>query len=215
MGIDRTGSNSYIICTSSTRPASPAEGVIIYETDTNLSYYYDSAAWRLNGVQVVGHSALGGSAASISITLPSITNGLHLIVETLVQSDTTSNDITLQPNGDNTSGNYFHQFMYGQNATAAANQSAATGARMSLVDNGSTYWANGIAWVFNYAGSGQKTIQTNYGSPYGLTTTAVTLFEHCVWKSTAAITSITIKSTAASSNLRAGSMATVKVIGSI
>jgi hypothetical protein len=34
-----------IICTSSTRPASPFEGQVIYETDTGLSLIYDGSAW--------------------------------------------------------------------------------------------------------------------------------------------------------------------------
>ena len=34
-----------IICTSSTRPASPFEGQKIYETDTNRELTYDSSAW--------------------------------------------------------------------------------------------------------------------------------------------------------------------------
>jgi hypothetical protein len=34
-----------IICTSSTRPASPFEGQAIYETDTGLSLIYDGSAW--------------------------------------------------------------------------------------------------------------------------------------------------------------------------
>ncbi|MEK9738106.1 MAG: hypothetical protein VW438_00075 [Euryarchaeota archaeon] len=34
-----------IICTSSTRPASPFEGQKIYETDTGLSLIYDGSAW--------------------------------------------------------------------------------------------------------------------------------------------------------------------------
>ena len=35
-----------IICTSSTRPASPFEGQVIYETDTGLTRYYDGTAWE-------------------------------------------------------------------------------------------------------------------------------------------------------------------------
>jgi hypothetical protein len=34
-----------IVCTSSTRPASPVEGQVIYETDTNKGYTYTGAAW--------------------------------------------------------------------------------------------------------------------------------------------------------------------------
>lgn len=41
------GTPSYVICTSSTRPASPVEGQLIYETDTNLLYVYTGSAWGL------------------------------------------------------------------------------------------------------------------------------------------------------------------------
>jgi len=36
-----------ITCTSSTRPASPSEGMTIYETDTNETLQYDGANWRI------------------------------------------------------------------------------------------------------------------------------------------------------------------------
>ena len=35
-----------IICTSSTRPASPFEGQMVYETDTGLTRYYDGSSWE-------------------------------------------------------------------------------------------------------------------------------------------------------------------------
>lgn len=35
-----------ITCTSSTRPASPSEGMTIYETDTNLYAFYTGTAWQ-------------------------------------------------------------------------------------------------------------------------------------------------------------------------
>lgn len=38
-----------IICTSSTRPASPFAGQVIYETDTSLSYTYNGSAWVQTG----------------------------------------------------------------------------------------------------------------------------------------------------------------------
>lgn len=40
-----------VICTSSTRPASPFEGQRIYETDTNKEWVYDGAAWYSPGLQ--------------------------------------------------------------------------------------------------------------------------------------------------------------------
>jgi hypothetical protein len=36
---------SVIVCTSSTRPASPVEGMTIYQTDTDNQWFYDGAAW--------------------------------------------------------------------------------------------------------------------------------------------------------------------------
>lgn len=41
-----TLASRYVICTSGTRPGSPFEGEIIYETDTNRVYVYDGAAWK-------------------------------------------------------------------------------------------------------------------------------------------------------------------------
>ena len=38
-----------IICTSSTRPASPFEGQTIYETDTDFTYTYNGSTWTLTG----------------------------------------------------------------------------------------------------------------------------------------------------------------------
>jgi len=213
MSLDSSAVAPYKICTSSTRPASPKEGQLIFETDTNIRYYHDGTNWRLLGMQTIGYALLDSSSPTIGITIPTITNGLHLYVQTMIQSDTTSNDIGLQPNGDNISGNYFHQFLYGQNTTVTAAQSTMTGARMGLCDSGSTYWALGQAWVFNYAGSGQKTIQTIYGTPYGLSTSAIDLAEHCIWKSTAAITTLTLR--ASTGNFRAGSFMSAQVIGSV
>ncbi len=44
-----TGNVRRVVCTSGTRPVSPAEGVTIYETDTDLEYTWDNAAWVLTG----------------------------------------------------------------------------------------------------------------------------------------------------------------------
>ena len=213
MTLTRTDVISNQIVTSSTRPSSPTKGQVIYETDTNLVYYYDGSSWRIFGLQTVGHTVLGGLATTITVTLPSITNGLHLLVYALLQADTNATTGNLCPNNDTTSANYFHQRFLGQNTTVSSSQTAAAGARMGNMDNGSTYWNAGYAWVYNYAGSGQKTMQSVYGSPQSLGTSAIILTEQCVWKSTAAITSLVLSAT--TGNFRAGSMLTVQVQGSI
>jgi len=213
VAINRSGNSQYMIVTSSTRPASPTDGQIIYETDTNLVYYYDGAVWRMYGLQTVGHTVLGVDATTITVTLPTITNGLHLLVYALVQTSSSAITTNLCPNNDTTSGNYFHQRLFGQNASVTAAQTTTAGARMGNLDNGSTYWCSGNAVVYNYAGSGQKTIQALYGSPQALSTSALMHTEHCIWKSTAAITSLVL--VCSSGNIRTGSMLSVQVQGSI
>ena len=45
------------VCTSTTRPSTPFEGQMIYETDTDLTYIYGGSAWQ----QVSGGTAVGNS----------------------------------------------------------------------------------------------------------------------------------------------------------
>jgi hypothetical protein len=42
-----------IVCTSSTRPASPNEGMTIYETDTDRHAFYTGTAWRYFGGKIL------------------------------------------------------------------------------------------------------------------------------------------------------------------
>ncbi len=37
----------HLLCTSTSRPASPSEGMVIYETDTNTKRWYDGTNWQL------------------------------------------------------------------------------------------------------------------------------------------------------------------------
>lgn len=48
MSIGRTSNptSNYTICTSSTRPASPSTGIMIYETDTGFVLVYDGSSWE-------------------------------------------------------------------------------------------------------------------------------------------------------------------------
>lgn len=49
-----------VVCTSSTRPGSPSEGQIIYETDTDLFYGYKGTSW-----QSIGGGATGGGTDAV------------------------------------------------------------------------------------------------------------------------------------------------------
>lgn len=62
------------VCTSSTRPASPYEGQMIYETDTNRVLVYDNAAWVMiadtdqpPGLQLIKTQTITGSSSSVTV----------------------------------------------------------------------------------------------------------------------------------------------------
>lgn len=59
-----------IACTSSTRPASPQAGMVIYETDTDSFRYYTGSAWS---TPYAGRSVLAFDSGTVSIT-PSAAN---------------------------------------------------------------------------------------------------------------------------------------------
>lgn len=58
------------LCTSATRPSSPAEGFTIYETDTNLYRYWNGSAW-VTLLDPATSGLLGGIYLCTSATRPS------------------------------------------------------------------------------------------------------------------------------------------------
>ena len=61
------------VCTSTTRPSAPYEGMMIYETDTNRVLVYDNAAWVMiadtdapPGLQKIIPTSVSGTGASIA-----------------------------------------------------------------------------------------------------------------------------------------------------
>lgn len=59
-------------CTSGTRPASPDEGMVIYETDTNQLKAYNGSAWVRTGA--FDYEAAGGGSINETTTIASITS---------------------------------------------------------------------------------------------------------------------------------------------
>jgi hypothetical protein len=102
------------VCTSSTRPASPYEGMVIYETDTNRTLVWDASAWVLVstgtsnpvGSELVGSGTFSNAATFdvtgfsssydfyqllISVKTTSVSNGLlsaQLVSGTTVRNST-------------------------------------------------------------------------------------------------------------------------------
>ena len=73
-----TASNRYTVCTSSTHPASPLAGDVIYETDTGntLTYQSSTTGWTANwntGWGSMGSGFQSGGDQSTTTTITDVT----------------------------------------------------------------------------------------------------------------------------------------------
>lgn len=79
MGISNQIPNSRLaqpgVCTSTTRPASPFEGQVIYETDTNRVLVYDASAWVMiadtdqpPALQLIKTQTIGSAVSSVTVS---------------------------------------------------------------------------------------------------------------------------------------------------
>jgi len=57
------------VCTSSTRPATPYEGQVIYETDTDRVLYFNGSAWVAQNAEINGLTEIGENIADLD-TIP-------------------------------------------------------------------------------------------------------------------------------------------------
>jgi hypothetical protein len=63
------------VCTSTNRPSSPFEGMVIYETDTNRVLVWDNAAWVMiadtdspPGLQLIKSQTVGTAVSSVTVS---------------------------------------------------------------------------------------------------------------------------------------------------
>lgn len=208
------------VCTSSTRPASPYEGQVIYETDTDLLYVWVGSSWQLvSGRQIAGKDQLSSASSTLSVTLPSITNGYNLhIVASLQHATSTNIDVALQFNSD-TGANYDRQYLIAYDGTMASgvanNQS---GVLIGTCGNNSANrTASYVVDVPNFQAAFHKTVVSNGLDPRAMTAgsgagSALWLSVGGVWRNTSSITSVQLKT--GSGNFAANSRMTVYVEGS-
>ena len=127
MGItQQIGASSIIkpgVCTSSTRPASPYEGQMIYETDTDLTYIYGGSAWQqVSGGTAVGNSGLVfvksqavGSTAVGSVVVTGAFSSTYDNYFITWQGGTMSGDTALKLQLGSTVTGYYGAFIYTPN----------------------------------------------------------------------------------------------------
>lgn len=104
------GVQDFIICTSGTRPVTPAEGTLIYETDTDKIFAYYSGGWNLPknvAGGVIGHAkaeanqgGIGGVEVDLTnLSVPINTNASRRILISAVlpnvSSDTSDDTFAL------------------------------------------------------------------------------------------------------------------------
>ncbi len=67
--IGTTGDTAIVVCTSGTRPALPFDGMVIYETDTDLFYYYDGSDWVYMGRVIICTSGTRPSSPWVGLSI--------------------------------------------------------------------------------------------------------------------------------------------------
>lgn len=157
-----TSSASYSVCTSSSRPGSPGEGRMIYETDTNKALIYNGTSW-------IEISDLDNTGA-LSDASPRGILGKHSL-ETAF--NTSSNHTTYQDDGLTTSVTYaanrilkvtYNTRLY---APGGANRISARILRGSTViattstrESLSTTVAENFSWCFWFTGPSSGATET-------------------------------------------------------
>lgn len=75
---------SVIVCTSTTRPSAPTEGLFIYETDTDRVFSYSGTAWVYRGGTIICTSTTRPSAPFDGLTIYETNTARTLIYSSVV-----------------------------------------------------------------------------------------------------------------------------------
>jgi hypothetical protein len=116
------------VCTSTTRPASPYEGQMIYETDTDLTYLYSGSAWtQISGSTAKGNSGLVyiteqtvGTGVS-SVTLSNVFSATYDNYRVVYSGGTGSGEVGLGMRVGGVTTNYSHMLFWATFAAGTAN----------------------------------------------------------------------------------------------
>lgn len=143
-----TGVSPTIICTSSTRPASPFEGQTIYETDTKKEFTYTGSAWtesalfRTANGAVVDNYRVPPMVISQGVnTSQSVNNVTDAILQWTTAPTTDTN--AFWATGANTRFTCGASGIYQVNAGWQVNSNALTGMYIGILRNGSGIITNG------------------------------------------------------------------------
>lgn len=160
MGISNIASNLRPgICTSSTRPTTPYEGQVIYETDTNRTLVWDNAAWvdpstgkaGRSGLVKITPTSVSGTGASIqtdgsvlvvsgggTFTVENCFNSSFENYEIIISDMTLGTDsgttMQLRNSGGTSTSGYYYGFAWGSGFYNGTGISASSLANQSAMD---------------------------------------------------------------------------------
>lgn len=140
------------VTTSSAHPASPFQGLEIYETDSSMSAVYSGSAYQYGVQQVAPTQILGTTVASITFTgIPAVT---RLILSWRVrQSASGATDLLMQIDG-NTGNNYLWAKVEANAGTAGGSHAGAatSSIKIGVVDgNTASYFGSGYQVLDGWA----------------------------------------------------------------
>jgi hypothetical protein len=152
------------VCTSSTRPASPFDGQVIYETDTDRAMVYNGTGWvvlstgRANstGLDLVKTQTIGTAVSSVVVSdaFSSTYDNYRIVVSGGAASATPNIDMIL---GSTTTG-YYYGSVYSTFTSSTQNGEAGSNQAVWLrVATGSSNGLNGMIDVFSPFASSRTT----------------------------------------------------------
>ena len=134
MGISAFGASGikHGVCTSTTRPSAPYEGMMIYETDTDLLRIWNGSAWRTLAFGTPTNGAVL-QVVSNQITTQTATTSTSFV-------DATDFNATITPTS--TASKVF------VTVSAGTGHAAATGGFLRLLRNGTVIGADPQVWFY-------------------------------------------------------------------
>ena len=159
------------VCTSSTRPASPFDGMVVYETDTNVVSVYDGAAWVGVGGKVA-QVVQATYAIAVSTTSTSyVTTGLSA---TITPSSSSSRVMVQVTNTLRTAGNELHYITLFRGTVAGTNlaTNVTKGFTQYVVNLANTTVPLGINYVDSPATTSATTYTLGFRSGSAVSVTA-------------------------------------------
>lgn len=152
------------VCTSSTRPASPYEGQVIYETDTDKTLVWNGSAWVFLSTSAAGDIGLvrvipsSGTNCTISATgVASVTNGSTSFTLNGVFSSTFDNYRIVISNMESSSPGGGYYIALGTSSTGANYYMGGYYVNVSTAAQTVHRTNNGDRWIIGTGNNGTKT----------------------------------------------------------